>query len=134
MLTLLGQSAQSLTELVWNVVAFAGLLLPAIGWLVSLLRYGLRWRRAALAGLFYAVALPLTFYLIVASTGDAIDLCLVLMLAPIGGFLGLGLLSVPAPRRLKPFDGRCPRCGYDLRATPQQCPECGEVPWHGAVW
>jgi hypothetical protein len=26
-------------------------------------------------------------------------------------------------RRRQP--GRCPRCGYDLRATPQRCPECG---------
>ena len=24
--------------------------------------------------------------------------------------------------------GRCPKCGYDLRATPGRCPECGNEP------
>jgi hypothetical protein len=47
-------------------------------------------------------------------------------------FLALLFAIVPAfhlrailRSRKRRREGLCPRCGYDLRATPERCPECG---------
>jgi tRNA(Ile2) C34 agmatinyltransferase TiaS len=42
--------------------------------------------------------------------------------------IGLGLVYIDVryrKREERRRDGRCTICGYDLRATPDRCPECG---------
>jgi hypothetical protein len=36
-------------------------------------------------------------------------------------------ITVPGRARQRRKRGLCATCGYDLRGTPKQCPECGTI-------
>jgi hypothetical protein len=87
--------------------------------------------------------LPLAVLLMVGIAAIAAD---VAATDPIQGLIMGGIwevvLALAVIRRLRLqtrlnrlLDGRCPACGYDLRATRARCPECGWAPpptAHGA--
>ena len=50
--------------------------------------------------------------------------CIVVVASLLPGLFLFDLLR----KRRQSGVGRCRRCGYDLRATPNRCPECGTVP------
>jgi hypothetical protein len=50
-----------------------------------------------------------------------------LLVANLPLLLAAFIVAQPLLRRMRHPPGRCAKCGYDLRATPERCPECGTV-------
>ena len=76
--------------------------------------------------LSYALAGACTGF-VVGLTGVGGGALMTPLLVLLFGILPATWLPITLRRRRIARQGRCPVCGYDLRATPERCPECGEV-------
>jgi hypothetical protein len=122
----LAQLVDALPALNWRLVSAVGLLSPVVGLALSTAIYGFNSRRAWWTAAFYALSLPLAGVVMLTQTENPLAVCSFLLLLPIGVLLSLFLLVPLSRHSTKP--GICRRCGYDLRATPGRCPECGTAP------
>lgn len=128
----LAQLMDIMSDSAWNVVIFGGLAAPAVGTILSRLvwRRPITWRWSLLF-VFYLFALPMALFVFGPGVNvSEIFACSYLALMPVGFILGIIMLFPPSLPNVA--DGKCRKCGYDLRATPDRCPECGTIASTGA--
>jgi hypothetical protein len=100
-----------------------GFICPAAAIPITRARFG-RFRYAWVAVVFLVIDTAALREAIFA-TGDNPFPIMTVELAPVGVIIAVMMVR----RRAAPLPkGICTVCGYDLRATPSRCPECGTTP------